>query len=82
MLLEKNEQISFYDYLDKKDDPLFRELLTLEETRTLKVLHYVLIKNVFGLYELSSEEEHVVFSSLDELYFHLVKTINYIQFSS
>lgn len=66
-----HEQINIYDCLGFESDPLFSSLDNVKQGDSLEVAGYVFTRNNFGLYELSSDNEHMVFSSLNKLYEHL-----------
>lgn len=71
----EHEQINIYDCLGFESDPLFNSLDSVKKGDSLEIAGYVFTRNSFGLYELSSDNEHMVFSSLSNLYEHLNRLI-------
>lgn len=67
------KQLSIFDVSDILIDPLFFELETLKQGKTVEIrvnndLKMIIFKNVFGVYQIESEEIEEVFNSINEVY--------------
>lgn len=75
-------QMNLYDYLHKENDPLYKGLAELKAGKTVTISDIEVTLNVFGVYEVSHDQVHDAFSSIEECYRFLNKLFNDIQLSN
>ena len=65
------EQVSFYDFFPKQNDPLYLTLEKLTTGDSVQLGEFTVTLNKFGIYEITSEQIHEAKDSLDACYQHL-----------
>ncbi|MGP4074162.1 hypothetical protein ACTWQB_16795 [Piscibacillus sp. B03] len=70
------EQLSFYDYLDKEEDPLYQKLLHVTKEMSVTIGPYNVSRNQANMYEAVSEDDEFPASSIDDCYEKLNKRMN------
>lgn len=61
-------QTFIYEYLGIEDDPIYQSISTLVKGQKVILGPMLVTFNVFGLYEVETEESHKCFTSLSECY--------------
>lgn len=62
------QQVMIYEYLGRDDDPVYKKISNLNKGETIVLDEMNLSLNSFGLYEISTENEHECFSDMMECY--------------
>lgn len=62
------EQVSFYDYFPKQNDPLYLVLSKIPKGGTINLGEFEITLNKFGIYEIISENIHEARDCLDKCY--------------
>lgn len=70
------EQTMIYDYLGKSDDPLYEQLTNLEKGQKVISGNTEIKMNIFGLYEVESDDIHESFGNLSRCYHYLCNELN------
>lgn len=70
------EQTMIYDYLGRSDDPLFERLSKLEKGQRVILNNAEIVMNIFGLYEIETDEIHEGFSNISDCYNYLCDELN------
>lgn len=65
------EQTMIYDYLGRSDDPLFLDLSKLEKGQRINLNNTDIMMNIFGLFEIETDEIHECFSNISDCYNYL-----------
>ncbi|MGP4074105.1 hypothetical protein ACTWQB_16490 [Piscibacillus sp. B03] len=62
------EQLSLYDFIQKEEDPLYQKLSSVTESTSMTVEAYHISINEAKFYEITSDDEHVAASDLEDCY--------------
>lgn len=76
------EQLTIYDYLQKKEDPLYVKLKSLQKGDKINLGFCTVEINPFGLYQILDfiDDSDTAFSSLEECYQYISKNDKFYNF--
>lgn len=69
-------QCNIYQYLEQDQDPLYQALKHLSKGQTVQTDEFAITYNQFGLYEVTTPETEIPFSSCGECYKFISRRIS------
>lgn len=70
------QQTCVYDFLNSDIDPLYQKIQSLNEGEEVIITPFVVQYTEFGIYEITSEDIHEPYKTLDDCY----KALNHFMF--
>src|SRR5699024_12689496 len=70
------EQTHVYEYLEKENDPLYNEILSLQVNQSVDVQGIMITRTAFEMYEIESKAFHEGFTSSQSIYKRVSAILN------